>query len=91
MYTRDLEVTLQIYPVDRFDSIFNVLYFSVFNHTSCGKNNVSGYGVQETNSIDVHEVTADGELLVLIKDAFGDSYYLNRLHILDLAPHCFAF
>ena len=53
MYTFDFEVTLQVYHVDLFNFIFNVLY-----HTSCGKNNVSGYGVQEANAVGLHEVTA---------------------------------
>ena len=58
MYVRDFQSTLQVQLVDLFNSIFNVLYFLIFNHTSCGKHNVSGYGVQESNVIDVHEVTA---------------------------------
>ena len=52
------------------DSICNVLNFSVFDHTSSGKHDVPWYGVEETDTIDVHEVTADGELFVLIKDGF---------------------
>ena len=43
------------------------------------------------DSIYVHEVTADGDLFVLIKDGFGDTYYLDRLHMMYLAPHCLAF
>ena len=39
-----------------FNEIFNDLYFSVFNHTSCGKHIVLGYGIQEANAVDVHEV-----------------------------------
>ena len=37
-------------------SIFFI--FRVFNHTSNGKHNVSGYGIQESNAVDVHEVIA---------------------------------
>ena len=54
MYTCDFETKL----VDLFNYIFNVLYFSGFNYTSCGKHNMLGYGVQEANTIDVHEVTS---------------------------------
>ena len=73
------------------DTIFNVLNFSVFDHTSSGKHDVPLYGVEEADSIDVHEVTTNYDLLVLIKDGFRNTCYLNRLHILDLAPHCFDF
>ena len=53
MYTRDFDATLQLYLVDLFNSIFNVIYFSIFNHNYCGKHNMSGYGVKEPNTIDV--------------------------------------
>ena len=49
------------------------------------------YGVEEANSIDVHDVTSDGDLLVLIKDGFGKTCYLNMIHMLDIAPHCINF
>ena len=39
----------------------------------------------------MHEVTADGYLFVLIKDGFGEIYYLDGLHMLYLAPYCLAF
>ena len=58
MYTGDLETTLQVYHIDLFKSVFNVFYSSVFKHTYRGKHNLSGYGVQEYNAVDVHEVTA---------------------------------
>ena len=73
------------------DSICNVLNFSVFDHNSCGKHDVPGYGVEEANSIDVHDVTSDGDLLVLIKDGFGKICYLDGLHMLYLAPYCLEF
>ena len=73
------------------DTIFNVLNFSGFDHTSSGKHDVPLYGVEEADSIDVHEFTSYGDLLVLIKDGFGNTFYLNRLQMLDLAPHCLAF
>ena len=38
-----------------------------------------------------NEVTEDGDLLVLIKDGFGNIFYLNRIHMLDLSPHCLDF
>ena len=57
MYTRDFEAKLQVYLVGLFNYIFNVIYFSIFNHTTCEKHIVLGYGVQEANTIDVHEVT----------------------------------
>ena len=41
-----------------FSYIFNVIHFSIFNYTYCGKNNVLGYGVQETNAVDVNDVTS---------------------------------
>ena len=50
------------------DPISNVLIFSVFYHISCGKNDMTWYGVEEDDSIDAHEVTANGDLLVLIND-----------------------
>ena len=58
MYRCDFETTLQVYLVDLFNSVFNVPYFSIFNHNFCGENNVLGYGDQESNAIDVHEVTS---------------------------------
>ena len=58
MYARDFESTLQVYLVDLFNSIFNAIYLSIFNHTSCGKHNVLGYGVQEYNVVDVNEFTS---------------------------------
>ena len=73
------------------DSIYNVLNFSVYDNTSSGKHDVPWYGVEETDSIDVHDVTADGDLFVLIKDGFGDICYLDGLHVLYLAPYCLAF
>ena len=73
------------------DPICNVLNFSFFDNISCGKHDVPLYGVEEANSIDVHEVIADGDLLVIIKAGFGNTFYLNRLHMLDLDPHCLAF
>ena len=44
--------------VDLFNYILNVIYFYIFNHTSRGKYNVSGYGVQEANAVDMNDVTA---------------------------------
>ena len=73
------------------DSICNVLNFLVFDHTSSVKHDVPSYGVDEAYSIDVHEVTASGDLLVLIKDGFSNTWYLNRIHMLNLEPHYFAF
>ena len=61
-----------------------VLYFSVFDHNFCGKHDVPLYCVDETNSIDVHEVTKNGDLLVLIKYVFSNNCYLNRLQMLCL-------
>ena len=73
------------------DPICNVLNFSVFDHTSCVKHDVMLYGVEESDSIDVHEVKVDGDILVLVEYYFRNDCYLNRLHMLDLAPHCLAF
>ena len=53
------------------DLTWNVLNFSVFYHTSCGKHDVPWYGVEETNYIYVHEVTANSDLIVLIKNFLG--------------------
>ena len=74
-----------------YDLICNVLNFSVFDHTYCDKHYVPLYGVEEADSIDAHEVTEKIDLLVLIKDDFGDTCYLDGLHMLYLAPHCLAF
>ena len=71
-----------------FNSIINVIYFSIFNNTSCGKYNVLGYGIQEANTIDVHEVTSQGDFLVFTKDALGDIWYYDVLHMLDLVADC---
>ena len=73
------------------DSICNVIKNLVFDHTSSGKHDVPWYGVEEADSIDVHEVTADGELFVIIKDVLGNTFYINGIHILFLSPHCLAF
>ena len=70
------------------DPICNVLNFSVFDYTSCGKHDVPLYGVEEIDSIDFHECTSDGDLHVLIKDGFGNTCYLNGVHVLYLAPYC---
>ena len=48
------------------DPIFNVINFSVFDHTSCGKHGVLLYGIEEADSINVYEVASDGDLPVLI-------------------------
>ena len=48
-------------------------------------------GVEETDPIDVHEVTADGDIFVIIKDCFGGIFYLGGLHMMYLAPYCLAF
>ena len=74
-----------------YDPICNVLNFSVFDHTSCGKHYMLCYGVEETDSIDGHDITEDGDLLVLIKYGYGNACYLNGIHMLYLAPHCLAF
>ena len=87
----DLETAMQVLFMCLCDSICNVLNFSVFGHTSSGKHDVSYYGVEEADSIDVHEVTAHGDLFVLIKDVFGNTCYLNGIHMLYLAPHCLDF
>ena len=68
------------------DSICNVLNFSVFYHTSSGKHYVPCNGVEETDPIDVHEVTVDGDLFVLIKDGFGGICYLDGFNMLYLDP-----
>ena len=73
------------------DSICNVLNFSVFDHTSSGKHDVPLYGVEEADSIDVHEVTEYGEFFVLIKDGFRDILYLDGIHVMYLAPYFLAF
>ena len=74
-----------------YDPICNVLNFSVFYHTSCGNHDVPLYGVEDADSIDVHEFTSYGDLLVLIKDGFGNTFYLNRIQMLDLVPNCLDF
>ena len=39
----------------------------------------------------MHEVTAEGDLFVLVKDGFGDTCYLDGIHMMYLAPYCLAF
>ena len=90
MYTRGIETTLYVQLMNLFNYIFNVLYFQIFNHTSCKKHNVLRYGVQEANTIDVHEVTSQGESLVFITDLLGGICYHGRLHILYIVVDCFA-
>ena len=65
--------------------------FRVFDHTSCGKNDVQWYGLEETDSIDVQGITKNCDLIVLIKDGFRKTCYLNTIHMLNRAPQCFAF
>ena len=74
MYTRCFETTLHLQLMNLFNYIFNVLYFQIFNHTSCLKGNVLGYGVREANTIDVHKVTSQGDFLVFIKDFLVDIF-----------------
>ena len=73
------------------DSICNVLNFSVFDHTSSGKHDVLRYGDEETDPIDVHELTADDDHFLLIKDDFGGICSLDGIHMLYLAPYWIAF
>ena len=40
MYARYFEATLQVKLVDLFNPIFNFIYFSILNLTSCGKYDV---------------------------------------------------
>ena len=39
----------------------------------------------------MNEVTADGELFILMKDGFEDTYYIDKIHMLYLAPYCLDF
>ena len=55
------------------DTICNVLHFSIFGHTSYDKHDVPHYGVEETNYVDINEVTENGDFLVLIKDGFSNT------------------
>ena len=57
IYAGDLKTTLYVFSVDMTDSILNVLLFFIFYHKSCSKQNMSGYGIQESNAVDVHKVT----------------------------------
>ena len=59
------------------DTICNFLNFSVLDNTSCGEHDVPLYGVKETYSVGVHDVTEDGDLLVLIKDGLGELVILT--------------
>ena len=90
MYVRDFESTMQVYLVDLFNSIFNVIYFSIFNHNSCGNHNVLGYSVQEANVLDVNEVTSQGDFMVFIKNALGEIWYHDRFHTMNLVTDSFA-
>ena len=56
MYECDFEAMMKIYIVELFNSISNALFSSILNHTYCGKNNVSVYVVQESDTIDVHGI-----------------------------------
>ena len=57
MYTGDPETTLQVQFIDLLDPILNVLHFSDFDHTYRRKYNMSGYGVDGSNDIDLYEIT----------------------------------
>ena len=48
------------------------------------KNNVSGYGVDKANAVNVHEVTAQGNFIVFIKVSIGKTCYYDRLHMMNL-------
>ena len=76
--------------MDVFNSIFDIIYFYIFNHTSCGKHNVSGYVFQEANTIGVHEVTSYGEFLVSVKDDLAGIWYYGIFLMLYLVSDCFA-
>ena len=65
--------------------------FSVFDHTSSGKHDVPLYGDEETDIIDLHEVTEDGDLFVLIKDGFGGIPCLDGIHMMYLVTYCLPF
>ena len=73
------------------DPICNILDFSVFDNIYCGKHDMPWYGVQETDLIDVNEITTNGDLLVLINDGFMKTCYIYRFQMSNLAPHFFAF
>ena len=49
------------------------------------------YGVEETDSIDMNEVTENGYLPVFIKDGFRNTWSLNKFHMLNSAPLFFVF
>ena len=66
------------------------MFLSFFSHTSYGKHSVLGYGVQEANTIDVHEVTSQGYFLVFINDTLGEIWYYDRIHIMNLVVDCFS-
>ena len=77
--------------MELFSYILNVLYFLVFNHTSCGKHGFSEYGPQYSNVFVVNEVIALGEFIVFVKDAIGGTWYHSRFHMLNLLPEHFPF
>ena len=51
---------------------------------------MSGYGNQEFNAIDMHDIKAKGDFLVSIKYALGYICYYDRFHMLDLVEDFFA-
>ena len=81
MHVCNIESTLQVYLLYLPNPISNVFNVSVSSHTSCGKHYVLGYGVEEHDSIAIHEIAAFGELLVNIKNIFKNNWYRSRLHM----------
>ena len=51
---------------------------------------MSGYCVEESNVIDVHDITEYGGILVPIKDALEDIWHYNRLHVINFVVDCFV-
>ena len=50
-----------------------------------------GYGIKESNSVDLHEITAYTGFIASIKDDLGEICNCDRFHILELVMDCYAF
>ena len=68
----------------------SVLFTFRFFHTSHGKHNLSEYGFQKSNAVDVHDVTEQDDFLVYIKYSLEKNWLYDRFHLLDLVVNGFS-
>ena len=47
-------------------------------------------GVDESNTVDVHEIATYDDIIVPIKDSFGEIWNYDRLQIMKFVTYCFT-